>query len=319
MEFWKYVGENLGKLQNTQHSVRELVDFLVRNNVDEQADLSECQDYANLSEETKCLVTANDYLHQIDERLAILIGVNYIQIPDASLALMGDVPDNAKVQPVVVRYELTLTTGDPELFDTINELYQIYKKMVSKREITIAPDWLITKFRQSVVLQNLNPLAQQRIIKPLPLDNSKFILEVEKINNKIELILFVETSGIRAQEDIENLRSNLLLYIDFHIGEYRSYVYMNSITILPINYYEEVSQNFPDYYQLRDWSEFSTRLIEIIPKPQWCQNCFISEDNTEIVEITESPHVHIPAGIYCTYCFKLLSRLVFLSGPEAPK
>ena len=309
MEFWKYVAENLPKLQNTQHSVKELVEFLIRNNVNEQSDLTDCPDYENLSEETKCLVKANDYLHEIDERLAIIVGVNYIQIPDAALGV--EISD--KVKPVVVRYELTLTTGDPDLFETINELYSTMKKMVSKREITILPDWLITKFRQSVILQNMNPLAQQRIIKPLAhLATSKFILQ--EAPSGPELILFVDTDNtvIREQEDIENLRSELLLYIDFHIGEYRSYTYMNSITILPLNYYPTVAANFPEHYKLQDWAQFPESLIQIIPKPQWCQNCCISEDNTEIVEITESPHPHIPAGIYCTYCFKLLSRLVFL-------
>ncbi len=309
MEFWKYVAENLPKLQNTQHSVKELVEFLIHNNVNEQSDLTDCPDYENLSEETKCLVKANDYLHEIDERLAIIVGVNYIQIPDAALGV--EISD--KVKPVVVRYELTLTTGDPELFEIINELYSTMKKMVSKREITILPDWLITKFRQSVILQNMNPLAQQRIIKPLAqLATSKFILGNN--NDNIELILFVDTNStvIREQEDIENLRSELLLYIDFHIGEYRSYTYMNSITILPLNYYPTIASNFPEHYKLQDWNQFPDSLIQIIPKPQWCQNCCISEDNTEIVEITESPHPHIPVGIYCTYCFKLLSRLVFL-------
>lgn len=311
MEFWKFVAENLLKLQNTQNSVKELVEFLINNNVDEHSDLKSFPEYANLSEETRCLVEANDYLHKIDERLAIIIGVNYIQIPDAALGV--GVSD--KVKPVVVRYELTLTTGDPELFETINELYNTYKKMVSKREITILPDWLIVKFRQSVILQNMNPLAQQRIIKPLPFASSKFILE--KNNEDIELILFVDTDSVdvREQDDIEKLRSDLLLYIDFHIGEYRSYKYINNVTILPLNYYQSVSANFPQHYTLQDWEHFPERLIEIIPKPQWCQNCCISEDNTEIVEITESPHPHIPTGIYCTYCFKLLSRLVFLEGP----
>lgn len=296
IEFWKYIADNLQYLQNTKNSVSEIIN----NNLEE------------FSHETNVLLAANDLLHKINPLLVLLFNTKYIQLPELAAKRVIEYKkeeknvhqENYTPIPVIIRFELILSTCDPLLLPKIEELYQCYKVLNNKKEISILPDWIITKFRQP-----------KQVIYSL--DNCNFILQKANkeneidINNPVELIVFIEDSDI-DQEKLDKLKQEILLYIDACIGEYRSYKYITNFTILPLSYYPNVKDKFPEHYILQDWSELYNTIQNIIPQPHKCINCNISEDNIDMIKIIEQPNELIEVGNYCTYCFKIITKIINL-------
>ena len=328
-DFWMYVCDNLTKVQeNYRNLAYEFMSFSIANNLKPNDNVINHPEFSKLSEPTRIFVQMHHLLKDIDPGLTIYINMSYIHLPDhLSNIIMhsikreigDDYPDEnvCNPLPIIIRYELILSTGDPLLAQTIDELLRVLKNMTAKKITTIPNEWVITKFKERDQVSP-HPFSFHNITIS---DQIEFILQ--KVNhekpaspshNPVELIIMVRDSlNITTQDDIEDLKHSLLLYIDSMIGEARSFIFIRSITILPEVILKQQMDKFPKHYKLQQWSEFNSALTNVIPQAEKCKFCTLTKDNTDFVNIVETTGI-VEKGNYCRYCFKLLARLTSITG-----
>lgn len=333
-EYWKFTVPKLPYLQNVKQTMADIIQFMNDNNCNGE-NLINHPSIGTMSPSGQVLVGMNELLHKIHPSLIMLLSTTVICLNSHARNILltnhrnilaeegAMLPDkNYTPIPIIGRYELIITTGDPLLVDTVESMYVRYRQL-ARKTISTPVDWLITKYKQSIPAQNKNPakLHQMTIneftFKGKTMLGNKFILQKTlpdkpvSTKNHIELLVFVEDGFIENQDDIEELRQEILLYIDLYVGEARSFKYMRNFTLLPLSSYENISKNFPQHYILQDWSEFSKILTEIVPDTNYCCTCYLSADNTDLVHIIEEPETKIlEKNYYCRYCFSFLTRLV---------
>lgn len=324
-EFWKYVCGNLVKIQENYRGLAyEFMMFTIKNNLKPDDDVTKHPEFETLSESTKIFVHMHQMLKEINPGLTIYINMAYIHLPNNLSKLLvesikkeigDDYPDEAYMNdplPIIVRYELILSTGDPALTQLIDELIRVLKNMTAKKSAIIPQEWIVTKFKEKD-----HPHPQPFMFHGVTVtDQIEFILQkfnqdkpVSTIHNPIELIIMVrDAMDITTQEDIEDLKNSLLVYIDTLIGEARSFMFIRSITILPEIILQQQMHKFPKHYKIQPWAEFDAALANIVPQPEQCKFCTLTKDNIDFVNIVEKTGIVEP-GNYCRYCFKLLARL----------
>jgi hypothetical protein len=329
VNFWSYTIPKLPILQNNGHIVREFLAFLATNpdvNVDE---LPQHAEFKSFTEPTQVFLTAHQYLKRIDKRLTMYVNPNVVMLPQEVAEILIaekrkeaarnglDFPDPQffKTKPAIVRFELILSTGDPNVMSIVDDIYSAAVRL-TRKQFVLPPEWVIIKFRPPQHEQNGQNGQNEFTFKGESVgDQVEFILSMVDNtkpvtqNNRIELIVTVNDSIITSQEDIEDFRQALLLHIDTYIGECRSYIHLRSFTLLPRSHFDLIAPKLPKHYVLQPLTELE-RALEIIPKPNICKNCAITSDNTEMISIIEDTDVsYITHGHYYRFCFKLLSRI----------
>ena len=330
--FWLYTAKHLQTFQNYQNIVPEFLRFLAKyplTNPNDD-DLTAHPEFANFSEPTRLFLTAHTLLKRVNPGLTMLLNREFIHLPQlvAEKVLRnkeleierdgGVYPDKSQFKPVpvIIRYDLTISIGDPLLLDLVEEVYQAYKLLVTKKQIEIPIDWTILKYRPKAS-QQPQPFAFNDVILTDQGNQVNYILQKYKkdeplsINNPIELIFKINKSlPILKQEDIEEFRQQILIYIDALIGDYKAFVYIRSISMIPDEVFDQYQQKFPEHYKLEDWDNF-TESIKIVPQSEKCKLCLCTEDNTDMINIIEDTGSElIEPGVYCKFCFKLLARTI---------
>lgn len=326
-EFWQFICPNLQLLQQSRNIVQEFWEFAQANqdaDISDWTALTQNEQFMNLSQPTKVFLEADARLKMVHPMLTVFIDNVVIHLPERAIQTIleqqrrelvnqgVDVPAGLKVMPVIIRYDLTITAASPELMQLIKMVYNVFKGMVARNEVDMPPDWVVHKFRSCTS----NPRELIYKGEELTDDHMDFILQRREIDkplegdNELELIIKVNQpleNLIQVQGDIDALRSELLVYIDDRIGDYKTFNYIHNITVIPDVLYKQLSQNFPEHYRLQPWSEFDQALDANIPKSKKCSKCHAYEENTKVIEVLE-PVEFIDAGNYCDYCFKLLAR-----------
>lgn len=323
-KFWIFVTENINHLNKTDGVIAEFMEFANKYKL-QGPEITKHPDFVNLSEPTQKFLQAYDYLKEIDKRLTMYISPYYIRLPTALEQVVvknhiaeiereyGAYPDVKIPVPIIVRYDLILTTGCSFLAGLVDDVYNTYKIMINKKIIKMSDEWLVTKYLPAY------PKVPPFIFKGVEItDQLQFILQPYKPNappgklNHIEFIVKInklDEFEIHNQEDVDDFKQCLLRHIDKIIGEYKAFIYITNVTIVPNELWLMVSKDFPPHYILQEWSEIANAL-EIIPKADKCSMCLLTRDNSEIKSVLTDDNPLIPQGNYCNFCFKLIANVI---------
>jgi hypothetical protein len=203
----------------------------------------------------------------------------------------------------VMRYCLEITaSGDSNKFPLIEQI-------VSAGDAYQLPeDWTVTKFCSSIPSVIQNALIPNKPGSLISLATIKFILQ-KRDDDDYHLALFMDTefvSSIKDQEEIDQFRNGVLIFLESVIGEYYTATAFKAITILPeteitkfIQVYNTVEPR-NGVYLLHELSKFNEN--------NNCRLCAISEINTSLKDhgkLLEYPYI---TGFHCDACFTLLKN-----------
>lgn len=333
-KFWIDTCTRLQNIENFPQIMSELQQFHATHQNVHPLQLENNADVQNMSNETKSFIHIVSSLAKINPHITCHVGMNAVQLPEEAnniilnkkrqeLEDQGiEIPDGLRVMPAYARYEFILVTGDPDCVPIINEIYLVWRQMMHAHEIEMSDDWVVVKFRPPVPAHN--PVSRAPLIfkgEVVPPTVIRYIIQKPDADqsvsevNPVECILQLHMSYINGrfatQDDVNQFRLAILSWIDTKIGNYKSFMWVHSISIVPNALWSQVSSSFPEHYKLKDWDQkiFIEDLEALIPKTKKCILCNLHEENTTMFPLLQS-YKCMPAGDYCQYCFSLFARIL---------
>ena len=134
-QFWHYVSEYWGALENIQEILPELDRFKDANPTMIPGELSSVPTFTELSNDTQIFLNIIDSLAHINPLITCSIGLNQVRLPEeADRVVLAekkreleanniDIPKNIKVVPAYIRYDFIIFTGDIECVEMVNHIY----------------------------------------------------------------------------------------------------------------------------------------------------------------------------------------------------
>lgn len=203
----------------------------------------------------------------------------------------------------VIRYCLAISSsGDSDKFSLIDEIVS------TGEQYQLPDDWSVTKFVSKVPEAATNALIPNKPGSLISLATIKYVLQ-KRSHRDYHLALFMDVdfvNSITDQDDIDQFRNGVLIWLESVIGEYHAATAIKVITILPETEIPKFIQVYGGVeprngvYLLRDLGEFTT--------DRKCRLCGISEINTKLTDhgkLLEYPYL---TGLTCDACFTLLKN-----------
>ena len=261
------------------------------------------RDPSQTQPETDILERVHDKLIAINPGLSFVVKPRIICMKDYDFG--NPAYDKYLEKMMTVRYDFEITaTGNTELFPLVDQI-------VSMADGYDVPDgWAVVRYCARVQGAEHNALIPNGPGTLISLSTMQYILQ-KNSDDTIHIALFLNADfvhNIKAQDDIDNLRNGVWLWLESLIGELQCATRVKAVTILP----ETELRNFMNVYNLVGSSKNGVYLIpelmDLFKSDSLCALCSIDSNHTTLTDhgsLLEYPYIK---GSHCEYCFRLLKN-----------